>query len=634
MAVSRSGQGWTIGNPELRPGDSRQVRFELLSTCELTVVVSGPVGSEELFSAVLQAAPFLGESVSDGGGFFRLTRDSATYWTALSGDAGSALLVFCLQGSDSRFVFEHLVRPLDTLTSPLQRDLVSKGVATETVANIIETGNAFDVSRLEGLRHLASDRGGQVLPARIRLQVSEWRRLGTDFFQRPGNFGQDENISVYLALQAGRPTLVAADARLLPSLLGTSPKDDQDPALLLSSRQAVTSVVEPGSDLYVDAQRLSEQFSARAIPTRPPGVVGQQSETPKELASMEPRPEPEATPLTASVAEPLSEEPTVVAASLLAEPEDSSREAPERSLPPIASSGAPIKRMFTGKWAMALGGVLVAGLIAAIVIVQSSYGRADPAAFQGANPQATVIPTSTPYTAPAVQSNLPTSSATATEASAAALRPVDQAYCRAEGNLVWLAGSRTFRGAFCRVNGQLKYLGLSLDLGGTAVLDATQDSSGFTALHPDATYRYTATTITITTATQTFKQDTTTWLAPTDPSLMRPGDLGLSTPISYPACDDSAIVVYGKTWDPSTNASKIQSLLNATPGSSYLRTDLSCGSFTGPSSANSDQQYIYAVYTNFGKNVAEACTEAKNSGGVAHWISNTRSPADNIIKCS
>lgn len=70
------------------------------------------------------------------------------------------------------------------------------------------------------------------------------------------------------------------------------------------------------------------------------------------------------------------------------------------------------------------------------------------------------------------------------------------------------------------------------------------------------------------------------------------GDLGLSTKMSLPPCDGSVAVIVGSLINPGAYAAEVQAMLDAHPGASYVRTNLSCSSFRQSFNGNA----IYAVY--------------------------------------
>ena len=91
-----------------------------------------------------------------------------------------------------------------------------------------------------------------------------------------------------------------------------------------------------------------------------------------------------------------------------------------------------------------------------------------------------------------------------------------------------------------------------------------------------------------------------------------PGDLGLPTPMSSPACNGQAIVVLGSVTTPGQYAEGVQRLLNAHPGASYLRTDQSCPSLR---QATEEGNPIYAVYRPGGTTL---CAEVRAAGDGAY----------------
>lgn len=209
----------------------------------------------------------------------------------------------------------------------------------------------------------------------------------------------------------------------------------------------------------------------------------------------------------------------------------------------------------------------------------------------------------------------------------------DRAYCQNRGVLLWLADSATFRGALCSIDNAPMLVSMSRDIGGTVVLAATAEQDNYHAVAQDGTvYTFDQNSITVATPAKTFEESTTLWAPGTSPTLSSPGDLGLSTPISYPACDGSAIVVYGTSWTPATDASEIQKLLDSNPGSSYMRTDLSCRSFRGPSTANSGEEDVYAVYSS-SPNAQTACQQIAGTSNYGRILSNQRAPGDNDLGC-
>ena len=109
---------------------------------------------------------------------------------------------------------------------------------------------------------------------------------------------------------------------------------------------------------------------------------------------------------------------------------------------------------------------------------------------------------------------------------------------------------------------------------------------------------------------------------PTAPAALT-GDLGLTVPMSRPACDGTGIVVLFSAVSPGSYEQEVQAALNANPGASYLRTDQSCSSLN---QATADGDPIYAVYRVGGSDRATVCAAVAGSGGYGKWLDNTSDP--------
>jgi serine/threonine-protein kinase len=95
------------------------------------------------------------------------------------------------------------------------------------------------------------------------------------------------------------------------------------------------------------------------------------------------------------------------------------------------------------------------------------------------------------------------------------------------------------------------------------------------------------------------------------PSSPSTGDLGLSTPITRPACNGQLIVVLGNVTTPGQYESGVSRLLRLHPGASYLRTDKSCPSLR---QADDRGNPIYAVYRT-AANMTDVCAQIRAAGG-------------------
>jgi serine/threonine protein kinase, bacterial len=117
----------------------------------------------------------------------------------------------------------------------------------------------------------------------------------------------------------------------------------------------------------------------------------------------------------------------------------------------------------------------------------------------------------------------------------------------------------------------------------------------------------------------------------TSPGLNRAGDLGLTTPISKPSCNGQGIVVLGSVTTPGLYADGVQRLLDAHPGSYYLRTDETCPSLRP---ATDEGNPIYAVFIPGGSTQSAVCAKVRAAGDGAYgkWLDYTTDPGY-VIAC-
>lgn len=115
------------------------------------------------------------------------------------------------------------------------------------------------------------------------------------------------------------------------------------------------------------------------------------------------------------------------------------------------------------------------------------------------------------------------------------------------------------------------------------------------------------------------------------PPAVQDGDLGLSVPITRPACDGRGIVVLYSAVTPGAYESEIASALAQHPGASYLRTDMSCPSLRQRDDAGN---VIYAVYRPSGSSRESLCADVRAAGGSAYgrWLDMSSDP-DAIVTC-
>lgn len=108
------------------------------------------------------------------------------------------------------------------------------------------------------------------------------------------------------------------------------------------------------------------------------------------------------------------------------------------------------------------------------------------------------------------------------------------------------------------------------------------------------------------------------------------GDLGLSVPMSYPPCNGMGIVIFYSATNPASYRLAVQQALASHPGSSYLRTDMSCPSLR---QSSDDGTPIYAVFYPAGYSKSSVCSMVGEIGPGAYgrWLSTDVSPNHKII---
>lgn len=109
------------------------------------------------------------------------------------------------------------------------------------------------------------------------------------------------------------------------------------------------------------------------------------------------------------------------------------------------------------------------------------------------------------------------------------------------------------------------------------------------------------------------------------------GDLGLSVPLTRPACDGRGIVVLYSAVTPGAYEQEIASALAQFPGASYLRTDMACSSLR---QRDQNGNVIYAVYRPSGYSQQELCADVRTAGPPAYgrWLDTSSDPAA-LVTC-
>ncbi|MGH3906358.1 MAG: hypothetical protein ACRDTE_19590 [Pseudonocardiaceae bacterium] len=106
------------------------------------------------------------------------------------------------------------------------------------------------------------------------------------------------------------------------------------------------------------------------------------------------------------------------------------------------------------------------------------------------------------------------------------------------------------------------------------------------------------------------------------------GDLGLSRPITRPACDGRFVVFVGAAVDPTAYRTEVQDLLDAHPGSEYLLAGDTCPSLRSRDDAGNE---IYGVYYGPFANRDQAC--GARGGGSYVKVLDTVTDSGVIIGC-
>lgn len=109
------------------------------------------------------------------------------------------------------------------------------------------------------------------------------------------------------------------------------------------------------------------------------------------------------------------------------------------------------------------------------------------------------------------------------------------------------------------------------------------------------------------------------------------GDLGVSRPITRPACNGQFVVFVGAAVHPPTYQTEVQHLLDTYPGSEYLRANDTCPSLRARNDAGNE---IYGVY--FGPFTTHelACRAQDSWGGTSYVkVLDTVTDPDMITDC-
>lgn len=120
--------------------------------------------------------------------------------------------------------------------------------------------------------------------------------------------------------------------------------------------------------------------------------------------------------------------------------------------------------------------------------------------------------------------------------------------------------------------------------------------------------------------------------APTRPSVHTlTGDLGVSRPITQPACDGRFVVFVGAAVHPPAYQAEVQHLLDTYPGSEYLLASNTCPSLRARDNAGNE---IYGVYYGPFTIREQACHAQGSRGGTSYVkVLDTVTDSSVIIEC-
>lgn len=332
---------------------------------------------------------------------------------------------------------------------------------------------------------------------------------------------------------------------------------------------------------------------------------------------------------------------------------------PEQLEQPLLAHGKPTKngqRETRGRklpWVVTVvaAAVLATGGVVAVQLMggQSTVAKPElPAISPSASPAASTVPTASSVPSTSASPNRPT--ATAAPAPSRKVQSgsleipdysgegwdssvLNRAYCQDEGDFVTLADTAQFRGVICITNDQYEYRGLDKSTGLTTTTEAEKTADGYAGMLAETRYELDPKKFTIRTDSDVLASEkVTTWMKPeNDPFI--PGDLEVSRPPSFPACDGTGVVVLGSGYGPQDSEDKIQALLDRHPDAEYLRTDLACDSFPRPSQDTGGKQ-IYTAYIPVGNDEGDVCDVLADRGEYAVWLQNNVDEETGRIECS
>ena len=207
------------------------------------------------------------------------------------------------------------------------------------------------------------------------------------------------------------------------------------------------------------------------------------------------------------------------------------------------------------------------------------------------------------------------------------------AYCQYDGEFVTMADTEQFQGIICLRDGSYVYRGLDKSNGLTLTTEAEKTDDGYAGILGSTRYEITPDGFNIYTGDELVASDELNVYLTPDLNPFRPGELGLSKPITYPRCDGTGVVVLSSSIGIEPAKEEIQAQLDRYPDAEYVRTDLACDGFNRPSDSASGGDVIYGVYLPVGTDQDEVCDVAREEGGYGVWLSNGISSEEGRVEC-
>lgn len=278
-----------IPDPQLDPGDPRQLVYHLLKGCGISFVLCSNAPVESTLQEAARVAPILRESTHVKLGIQRLNRDPDTLWAALDSPAGSAIVVFATPDSDSDMLFKSVVQPFETSRPPYHSEMVFSGSASPGLARVVTSGDVAPVGVVPALQHLNEVDGFATLPAYVRRAAAHWERVGTEIYARSfaAEDAAEQEVFVGLVHPPGRPQLLLSIGKVARDKVGalqpliadsTDTLEDLGDANIAFARLLPAQLDAAHLDLM--AQQLVRDFESRwkglraASPTAPGNPTG------------------------------------------------------------------------------------------------------------------------------------------------------------------------------------------------------------------------------------------------------------------------------------------------------------------------------------------------------------------------